>query len=90
MENSFVEMSNVEYSMYDQSEENDETNILSHHLIVNTNTIDFNEKIESLKMVHHSRIKSRLSEKQRLSNPIEQLEKYSPRINVHASHQNEV
>jgi hypothetical protein len=62
---------NVEYSIYDQSKEADETNILSHHLIVNTNRIDFNEKIESLEMFHHSRIKLRLSGERRVSNSIE-------------------
>ena len=79
-------------TQYDQSRETDEINILlvSHHLIVKTNQIDLDEKIESSEMVHHSRIRSRLSEERRLSDSIEKFEKYSPRIGVHASHQNEV
>ncbi len=64
--------------------------VVSPHLIGNTNQIDFSERIESLKTVNHSMIKLRLSEKIYLSNLTEQLEKYLHRINVHASHQNEV
>jgi hypothetical protein len=87
-----VEIPNSQYSIDFQSKQTDETNVLPviHHLIVKTNQLDHDEKIESSEMVHHSRIRSRLSAERRLSNSIEQHERYSPRINVHTSHQNEV
>jgi hypothetical protein len=60
-------MPNSQYSIDYQSKETDETNVLlvSHHRIVKTNQLDHDEKIESSEMVHHSRIRSRLSEERR-------------------------